>query len=680
MNLQKSRFLTAIFLLLISEVILIPNVANADTAGSGACQQTFTVTGTGSVTVYENGGYCYVAFKNTGSVNSQTVFSWTRPSLVTSTDVLVVGGGGGGGTRHGGGGGAGSFVQADSFLISSASTISVAVGSGGSNGAAGQNSYFKTTTSSTLGLTAIGGGLGSAGGGGNGGSGGGAGSGQTGGSVTSQAQTTFANVSLSGISFGNSGSGGANDTNLGDDQNDYWAGGGGGGASSAGSRPLSNGTQVSTFPNYSSATAVGGRGGDGKSASWITSTVASNLTVGQTSSGTVYFAGGGGGGIGIDGQVGVGGLGGGANGTRTESTGNVGSATTGGGGGGSGFDDINKAGSPETVANPPGGAGGSGVVVLRFTAPDVTAPTITGPASATGATSSISITESSTAVHTFTANESVTWSKGGTDGSLFAINSSSGVLTITARDFESPADSGSDNTYIVTITATDGASNATTQTLTVTITNLNEAPTITTASSAATHSITQAENSTSVVTYAATDVDAGSSLSFSISGTDAADFAINSSSGVLTFAANPDFEAPADSDTNNTYLVIITVSDGSLTDTQTLTVTITNANESSSVGAPTLSGAASKGNVVTISVTSTAAGKVRFFVGGKRISNCLARSTTGSYPNFSATCSWRPPVTGSQNLTARVTPTDSSFSATTSAATSVRVIKRVNQR
>ena len=680
MNLQKSRFLTAIFLLLISEVILIPNVANADTAGSGACQQTFTVTGTGTVTVYENGGYCYVAFKNTGSVNSQTVFSWTRPSLVTSTDVLVVGGGGGGGTRHGGGGGAGSFVQADSFLISSASTISVAVGSGGSNGAAGQNSYFKTTTSSTLGLTAIGGGLGSAGGGGNGGSGGGAGSGQTGGSVTSQAQTTFANVSLSGISFGNSGSGGANDTNLGDDQNDYWAGGGGGGASSAGSRPLSNGTQVSTFPNYSSATAVGGRGGDGKSASWITSTVASNLTVGQTSSGTVYFAGGGGGGIGIDGQVGVGGLGGGANGTRTESTGNVGSATTGGGGGGSGFDDINKAGSPETVANPPGGAGGSGVVVLRFTAPDVTAPTITGPASATGATSSISITESSTAVHTFTANESVTWSKGGTDGSLFAINSSSGVLTITARDFESPADSGSDNTYIVTITATDGASNATTQTLTVTITNLNEAPTITTASSAATHSITQAENSTSVVTYAATDVDAGSSLSFSISGTDAADFAINSSSGVLTFAANPDFEAPADSDTNNTYLVIITVSDGSLTDTQTLTVTITNANESSSVGAPTLSGAASKGNVVTISVTSTAAGKVRFFVGGKRISNCLARSTTGSYPNFSATCSWRPPVTGSQNLTARVTPTDSSFSATTSAATSVRVIKRVNQR
>jgi len=685
-NLRKSRFLAATLLLLVPEAFLTPYVANAATAGSGACEQTFTVSGTGTVTVFENGGYCYVAFKNTGSLNSQTVFTWTRPSLVTSSDVLVVGGGGGGGMRHGGGGGAGSFVQADSFAISSAATISIAVGSGGfgttvsTAGTAGQNSYFKPTAGSSLGLTAIGGGLGSAGTGGNGGSGGGAGSGQTGGSVTSQAQTTFANTSLSGISFGNSGAGGADDTNVWSDQNDYWAGGGGGGAASAGTRPLSNGTQVSQFPTNSSNTAVGGRGGDGKSASWITSTVASNLTVGQTSSGTVYFAGGGGGGMGVDGQGGVGGLGGGANGTRAESSGNAGSAFTGGGGGGSGFDDINKSGSPETVANPPAGAGGSGVVVLRFTIPDATAPTITGPSSATGANSAISISENSTSVHTFTANESVTWSKSGTDGSFFAINSSSGVLTITARDFESPADNGNNNTYVVVITATDGASNATNQTLTVTITNVNEAPTITINSSNATHSITPAENSTSVITYTASDVDAGASLSFSLSGTDAADFAINSSSGVLTFAIAPDFEAPADSDVNNQYVVIITVSDGALSDTQTLTVTITNVNESASINAPTVSGSINKGISATITVTLNTDGKVRFFVGGKRISNCLARSTTGSYPNFTATCSWKPPVMGSQSLTARVTPSDNSFSATTSPSTAVLVTKRTNSR
>jgi hypothetical protein len=125
---------------------------------------------------------------------------------------------------------------------------------------------------------------------------------------------------------------------------------------------------------------------------------------------------------------------------------------------------------------------------------------------------------------------------------------------------------------------------------------------------------------------------------------------------------------------------VITVSDGALSDTQTLTVTITNANESATVSAPTVSGTINKGISTTITVALNAAGKVRFFVGGKRITNCLARSTTGSYPNFSATCSWKPPVTGNQNLTARVTPTDGSFSAATSPSTAVWVTKRANSR
>jgi hypothetical protein len=69
-----------------------------------------------------------------------------------------------------------------------------------------------------------------------------------------------------------------------------------------------------------------------------------------------------------------------------------------------------------------------------------------------------------------------TWSNSGTDSTFFSINSG-GVLTITARDFEAPADVGSNNTYEVTINATDLSSNVKTQVLTVTITNVNEAPT-----------------------------------------------------------------------------------------------------------------------------------------------------------------------------------------------------------
>jgi VCBS repeat-containing protein len=269
----------------------------------------------------------------------------------------------------------------------------------------------------------------------------------------------------------------------------------------------------------------------------------------------------------------------------------------------------------------------------------------------------------------------VTWSRSGTDQSFFTI-SSGGALTITTRNFESPADSDSNNTYIAIVTATDASLNATNQTLTVTITNVNEAPTITINSSNETHTITQAENISSVLTYTATDVDTATTLSWSLSGTDAADFSINSSSGVLAFAANPDFEAPADSDTNNTYIIIITVSDGSLTDTQTVTITITNANENASINAPTVSGTINKGVATTITVTINVAGKVRFFVGGKRISTCKDRTTSGTYPNNSATCSWRPAVTGRQILTATLTPTDNTFSASTSAATTVQVVRR----
>jgi hypothetical protein len=322
---------------------------------------------------------------------------------------------------------------------------------------------------------------------------------------------------------------------------------------------------------------------------------------------------------------------------------------------------------------------GTEIATVSTIQKDSTAPTVTGPSSNTGTTSSISIQENTTSVHTFTANETVSWSKSGTDNSFFSITSG-GVLTITARNFESPADSDLNNTYIVAITATDLASYTRTQTLTVTITNVNEAPSITNSSSNPTASLSQAENTSSVTTYAATDPDAGAVLRFSISGTDAADFSIDSVTGVLTFAFTPDFEAPLDSDTNSAYIVAVTVSDGSLTDVQTLTVTITNVNESSTVGAPTFSGSAVKGVSVTISITSNVAGRARFFVNGKRIPACLSRPASGSYPNFTVTCSWKPPVTGRQNVSAAFTPTDNGFSASNSPVTIIQVVKRGETR
>ena len=99
-------------------------------------------------------------------------------------------------------------------------------------------------------------------------------------------------------------------------------------------------------------------------------------------------------------------------------------------------------------------------------APDTTAPTITSSASPT-------VAENQGFSLTLTANESVTWTKtGGSDQSLFTLTGNS--LTMTAKDYETPTDSNTNNTYVVQVTATDAANNATNQTITVTVTDAAE--------------------------------------------------------------------------------------------------------------------------------------------------------------------------------------------------------------
>ena len=82
---------------------------------------------------------------------------------------------------------------------------------------------------------------------------------------------------------------------------------------------------------------------------------------------------------------------------------------------------------------------------------DATPASITGPSGAAGsATASKSIAENTTAVHTFTASETVTWSiASGADGSKFAISSTGALSFVQAPDFESPTDNGTNNTYEV---------------------------------------------------------------------------------------------------------------------------------------------------------------------------------------------------------------------------------------
>lgn len=256
-----------------------------------------------------DGSYDLIMWNTTGT----HVWNATGAN-VSEVEYLVVGGGGAGGMRGlrgGGGGGAGGVLNATGFSVSGLITISV--GKGGTpvadtiNSIRGENSSFST-------IIAVGGGSGkwdttslNA----SGGSGGGA-------------------NGIVGATYGDGISGqgyhGGDAKQVG---NDYSAGGGGG-AGGVGENSTSH----------------GGNGGIGR---------LSDIT-GEN----IYYGGGGGGGTANQTAVspwigGTGGLGGGANGTNSTTTvaANGTHGLGGGGGGGS------------TVS---GGYGGSGVVIIRYSA------------------------------------------------------------------------------------------------------------------------------------------------------------------------------------------------------------------------------------------------------------------------------------------------------------------------
>lgn len=207
----------------------------------------------------------------------------------------------------------------------------------------------------------------------------------------------------------------------------------------------------------------------------------------------------------------------------------------------------------------------------------------------------------------------------------------------------------------------------------------NNPPVIGAFSSAATASYSSNENVSGLYSLNATDPDAGATLTYSLTGTDAGDFTI-SAGGNLSFSQAPDFEAPADADTNNTYIVVTWVSDGMLSDSQTVTITVLDLSEAGTVTLPAITGTPTKGINLTATVTLNVAGKVRFFIDGKRIATCLAQPTIGSYPTLTSTCTWKPVRTGRQFLTAQLTPTNNNFTVTTSQPQMIWVVKRTTTR
>ena len=165
-------------------------------------------------------------------------------------------------------------------------------------------------------------------------------------------------------------------------------------------------------------------------------------------------------------------------------------------------------------------------------------------------------------------NDPITWAVTGPDSALFTFNPTTGELTFNSPpDFEMPQDDGADNTYAVTLQAAD-SENTTTAYVTVTVTDVNEAPVIT-----GPQALRVVENTTRVVgTYTATDPE-GAPAALGMAGPDSAFFTL-AESGELTFQAPPG-GAPRDANQDNVYEVAVVARDAGPEGTLAVAVRVT---------------------------------------------------------------------------------------------------------
>ncbi|EAS46308.1 cadherin domain protein [marine gamma proteobacterium HTCC2207] len=278
------------------------------------------------------------------------------------------------------------------------------------------------------------------------------------------------------------------------------------------------------------------------------------------------------------------------------------------------------------------------IIAITVTDADEDAPVISS-------SPAFSAAENQTAIGSVLATDagSLSFSISGTELAI----SSEGVLSfVSTPDYETKA------TYTATVTVTDAGSLATSQNITVAVTDIDDVAPVFTSEA----SFSAAENQTSIGTVTATDVDSDL-VTFSV---DSTELAI-SSGGVLSFIAAADFEA------KSAYSVTVTATDGTNTATQIIAITVTDADEDAPVISSSPAFSAAENQTAIGSVLATDAGSLSFSISGTE----LAISSEGvlsfvSTPDYETKATYTATVTvtdagslaTSQNITVAVTDID----------------------
>ena len=172
----------------------------------------------------------------------------------------------------------------------------------------------------------------------------------------------------------------------------------------------------------------------------------------------------------------------------------------------------------------------------------------------------------------------VRWMLDGADASQFRLDGTSMSKMLefkSAPDYEMPADADTDNTYMVTVKAEAGGEMAMLE-VSVTVTDVSELGTL-----AGSSGFPHAEGGTDTgETYTLSGGD-GSTVSWMLDGADASQFMLDGTgmSRMLKFRSAPDYEMPADADTNNIYMVTVKAEAGGEMEMVEVSVTVTDVDE-----------------------------------------------------------------------------------------------------
>jgi hypothetical protein len=339
----------------------------------------------------------------------------------------------------------------------------------------------------------------------------------------------------------------------------------------------------------------------------------------------------------------------------------------------------------------PGSAAGSNAYTVRVRASDaagnsavqtvtvnVTDVDDTAPVFTAGASTSTSIAENTpttTVVHTATATDNVgvtayAFETGGADNNRFTINATTGALRfLSSPNFEAPGSAAGNNTYTVRVRASDAAGNNAVQTVTITVTDVDDTAPVFSAGANTSASIAENTPTTTVVhTATATDNVGVTAYAFETGGADNNRFTINATTGALRFLSSPNFEAPGSAAGSNTYTVRVRASDAAgNTALQTVTVNVTDVDDTApvfSAGASTSANIAENITTSTVVHTATATDNVgvtayAFEADGADNNRFNLNTSTGaltfiSSPNFEAPGS----AAGTNAYTVRVRASD----------------------